>query len=105
MGVPGGSLIKNLPANEEDASSILGWGRSPGEGKGNPLQYFCLGDPMDRETWRATAHGVSHNSETKQQILRCEDWIDLPKIAQLDSDKIGTRLQLVTSSSHCCCCC
>ena len=54
MGCPGDSLISNLPANAGDAGSILGWEKSPGEGKGNPLQYFCLGDPLDRETWRAT---------------------------------------------------
>ena len=48
MGFPGDSLIKNLPANAEDAGSILGWGRYPGEGKGNPLQYSCLGNVMVR---------------------------------------------------------
>ena len=42
---------------------IPGLGRSPGKGNGNPLQYSCLGNPMDREAWRATAHGV-----TKSQI-------------------------------------
>ena len=39
--------------------SIAGSGRSPGEGNGNPLQYSCLGNPMDRETWQATVHGVT----------------------------------------------
>ena len=40
---------------------IPGSGRSPGEGHGNPLQYFCLENPMDRGAWRATVHGVTNN--------------------------------------------
>ena len=47
-------MVKNLPANAEDEGSIPGSGRSPGEGNGNPLQYSCLGNPMDRGAWRAT---------------------------------------------------
>ena len=50
--------VKNPSANTGDTSSIPGLGRSPGEGNGNPLQYSCLGNHMDREPWRATAHGV-----------------------------------------------
>ena len=59
---PGGSVVKNLPANARDAgdaSSTPGLGRSPGEGNGNPLQYSCLENPMDTGTWRASVHGVS----------------------------------------------
>ena len=51
-----------------DPGSIPGWGRSPGEGNGNPLQYSCLENPMDRGAWRATVHGVAsvgHDSATK----------------------------------------
>ena len=48
MGFPGGSAVKNLPANAGDAGPIPGSGRPPGEGNGNPLQYSCLGNPMDR---------------------------------------------------------
>ena len=47
---PGGSVVKNLPANAGDASSILGSERTPGEENGNPLQYSCLGNPMDRRS-------------------------------------------------------
>ena len=47
-GFPGGSVAKNSPVNAEDAGSIPGSGRSPGEGYGNPPQYSCLGNPMDR---------------------------------------------------------
>ena len=62
LSFPGGSVVKNLPANAEDIGdmgSIPGLGRSPGEGNGNPLQYFCLGNPMDRVDWWATVHGVT----------------------------------------------
>ena len=55
-------MIKNPPANAadaEDVGSIPGSGRSPGEGNGNPLQYSCLGNPMDRGARRATVHGVA----------------------------------------------
>ena len=55
-------MVKNPPANAEDAGnegSIPGSERSPGEGNGNPPQYSCLGNPMDRGTWRAAAHRVA----------------------------------------------
>ena len=55
---PGGSVVKNLPANAGDPSMIPGSGRSPGEENGKPLQYSCLGNPMDRGAWRATVHGI-----------------------------------------------
>ena len=54
-------LVKNLPANAgdiRDVGSIPGLGRSPREGNGNLLQYSCLENPMDREAWKATVHGV-----------------------------------------------
>ena len=59
MGFPGGSVVKNLPANAGDEGSIPGLRRSPGEGNGNPLQYSCLGNPMDRGTWQATVHRIT----------------------------------------------
>ena len=48
MGFPGDSVAKNPSANAGDTGSIPGWRRSPGEGNSNPLQYSCLGNPMDR---------------------------------------------------------
>jgi len=63
-GFPGGSVVKNLPANAEDVDSIPGSGRSPGEGNGNPLKYSCLGNPMDRGAWWATVHGVAKELDT-----------------------------------------
>ena len=56
LGFPCGSVVKNPPANAGDAGdadSIPGSGRSPGVGNGNPLQYSCLGNPMDRGAWWA----------------------------------------------------
>ena len=61
-GFPGGSVVKNLPANagdEGDGGSIPGWGRSPERGHGNPLQHSCLENAMDRGTWWATLHRVA----------------------------------------------
>ena len=55
-------MVKNLPAivrDTRDVGSILGSGRSPGEGKGNPLQYSGLENLMDRGAWQATVHGVT----------------------------------------------
>ena len=63
-GFPGGSVEKNPPANAGDVGSTPGSGRSPGEGHGNPLQYSCLGNPMDRGAWWATVHGVTKESDT-----------------------------------------
>ena len=63
-GFPGGSVVKNLPANAEDVGSVPGSGRSPGEGNGNPLKYSCLGNPMDRGAWWATVHGVAKELDT-----------------------------------------
>ena len=58
----GGTVVSNSPANAGDAREvglIPGSGRSPGEGNGNSLQYFCLENSMDRGTWWATVHGVA----------------------------------------------
>ena len=55
-------MVKNLPANVADL--IPGSGRCPGEENGNPLQYSCLENSMDREAWRATVHGVTKESDT-----------------------------------------
>ena len=57
LGFPGGSEVKSSTCNAGDLSSIPG--RSPGGGNGNPLQYCCLGNPMDGGAWRATVHGVT----------------------------------------------
>ena len=58
-GFPGGSAVKNQPANVGDVGSIPGLGRFPGGGNDNPLQYSCLKNSMDRGAWRATVCGVT----------------------------------------------
>ena len=58
-GFPGNSVGKESACRAGGLGSIAGSGRSPGEGNGNPLQYSCLENPMDREAWRATVHGVA----------------------------------------------
>ena len=58
-GFPGGSMVKNPPANAGDMGSIPDLGRFPGEGSGNPLQCSCLGNPIDRRAWLATVRDVA----------------------------------------------
>ena len=58
---PGGSAVKNLPANARDVGLIPGSGRSPEGGNGNLLQYSCLENPMDRGVWWATVRGVAES--------------------------------------------
>ena len=64
MGFPGGSDGKESACNAGDLGSTPGLGRSSGEGNGNPLEYSCLKNPMDRGAWRPTAHGVA-KSQTR----------------------------------------
>ena len=61
---PGGSVHKEYACNAGDLGSIPGFGRSPGEGNGNPLQYYFLENPMDRGAWWAPVHGV-RRSQTR----------------------------------------
>ena len=56
-------MVNNMPANAGDVDLIPGSGRSP-EGNGNPLQYSCLENPMDRGAWWATVHGIAKQSDT-----------------------------------------
>ena len=73
MGFPLGSVVKNSPANARDMGLTPKSGRSPGIGNGNPLQYFCLGDPMDRMEepggLQSTVLQKSHNLTTVIQEL------------------------------------
>ena len=58
-GFPDSSVDKESTSNAGDLGSILGLGRSPGEGHGNPFQYSCLENPIDRGAWRATVHRIA----------------------------------------------
>ena len=67
-GFPGGSGGKESTCSTGDLCSIPGWGKCPGEGNGTSLQYSCLGNPMDREAWWTTVHGiprVGHDLKTQ----------------------------------------
>ena len=63
-GFTDGSVVKTLPANAGETGLIPRWGRFPGEGSGNPLQYSCLGKPVDRGAYWATVHGVAKELDT-----------------------------------------
>ena len=66
-GYPDDSVVENPhdnAGNAGDTGSIPGWGRSPGEGNGNPLQYSCLENPMDGGVWWATVHRVTESDTT-----------------------------------------
>ena len=69
MDCSGGSVVKNVPASARDASSVPESGRSPGEGNSNPLQYSSLRNPVAREVWQATVHGVTKESFKQQYIM------------------------------------
>ena len=72
MGFPGGAGVKNLPAAKarylRDLGPILGSGRNPGGGHGNPLQYSCLENPMDRGTWWARVHWAAKSQTWLKQL-------------------------------------
>ena len=67
-GIPGGSGSKESVFSAGDLCSIPGLGRSLGEGNGNPFQYFCTENSMDREVWGATVHGDHKESERNEQL-------------------------------------
>ena len=58
VATPGGSVVENPPVNSEDTGSVPESGRSLGEGNGNPFQYSCLENPMDRGGWWAKSMGL-----------------------------------------------
>ena len=100
-------MVKNPPANAEDTGSIPGSGRSPGERKSNPLQYSCLGNPMDRGAWWATAHGVArvgHHLTTEQSQEVCPAQVHFTfKETSRSSLRVGSNLLSVDPRSFSLC--
>ena len=66
MGFPGGTSSKESTCNAGNPGSTPGSGKYPGEGNGNPLQYLCQENSMDRGAWQSTAHGVAESDMTEQ---------------------------------------
>ena len=60
-------MVKNPPANAGDTGSVSGSGRPPGEGNGNPVQYYCLGNPLDMGAWQVIVHGHEKELDTAEQ--------------------------------------
>ena len=67
---------------------IPGWGRSPGEGKDNPLQYSCLGNSMDRGAWRATVHGVAKSQTRRKWLSTYTDFINADALTSVPPGKL-----------------
>jgi len=90
-GFPGGSVVKNPPANAGDPALITGSWKSPRGGHGNPLKYFCQGNPMDRGVWWATVHRVHRVGH---------DWSDLAQQHRLkegnNTEEDGNKIPLMT---------
>ena len=89
-GFPGGTVVKNLPANAEDtgdAGLIPGSGRSPGGENSNPLQCSCLENPIDRGAWWATVHRVAKSQTQLKQLSTAQH--------RLTQGRIATNLQAV----------
>ena len=77
-GFPGGSVVKNLRVKAGDMGSIPDPGRSPGEGNGNPFQYSCLGNPMDRGAWQAAVRGAIKELDMTERLnVRGEFMVEL----------------------------
>ena len=84
-------MVKNQPDNAGDLGSMPGWGRSPGEGNDNPLQYSCLENTMDGGAWWAIVHGVA-KSQTRLSDLACTHAQGRNGLAVTEGSAIRTQL-------------
>ena len=81
-------MVKNPPTNARDrgdVGSIPGLGRSPGEGKGNPLQYSCPENSMDRGAWWATVHGVAKESDTTEHACTTQQLVSYNYLLRVEN--------------------
>ena len=83
-------------ANVGDVSLTPGSGRSPGEGKSNPIQYFCLGNPKDRGAWWTTVHGVAESDTTER--LSAQIVCGIVLLSQ--QGKLAFHVLLISTSYH-----
>ena len=97
MGLPGGSVVKNLPDNAGDMGFIPGLRRSPGEGNGNLLQYSCMGNPMDREAGWVIVHGMAKESDMTWRL----NTMNLSKPCRLGSISESHHTDLPQSAMIC----
>ena len=111
---PGGSDSEGSDCNAGDPGSIPGSGRSPGEGNGNPLQYSCLENPMDRGAWWATLHGVTRSRTQLKRLsrhARCLLWrcgqrrCPILETTQMSFSKGRDKLTAVHACCHSTCVC
>ena len=91
QGFPGGSVVKSPPASAGEAGLIPGSRRFPGGGNGNPLQYSCLGNPMDRRVWWATVRGVTKESDTTWQLSHQLLATECPQSRNGDTNEAAKR--------------
>ena len=91
-------MVKNRPATLGDSGLIPQSGRSPGEGNDNPLRYSCLGNPMDREAWRATVHEVAKMLDTIEQLNKKR--VDLKRSQFLKSVLIDSENERMVSGGR-----
>ena len=94
-------MAKNLPANAGNVGSKSGLGSSPGGGDGNPLQYSCLENPMDRAVWQATVHGVAKRRTQLKQLsmhgCKCTSVLvrtEMPATKTEDTEQLRLRRKL-----------
>ena len=97
-GFPSGSVIENPPANAgdiRDAGSVLGLGRFPAGGHGNPLQYSCLEKPMDRAACRLQSRGLQESDMTGSDLAITRAWEVLGQGDEIEKEKGGHSLTIV----------
>ena len=100
-GYPGGSMIKNLPANAGDLGSVPGSGRTPGGGHGNPLQDSCLGNPMDRGAWQGYSPWSRKESDTTERLNKASHFYRHHSVCTAVLSEALSRVNSAPLSSSC----